>query len=410
MENGGKRIFILSVLIFTFFAMLVSCENEYHPPVRGENIEQSYEYFKPYWERDKSDEELASFFNSWLSYSDTRKNYDIDDADSKAAYQNAKSEFLKHLEREKSSKVFNIANNIYRIEDKFDALVFAVKNDDLDLATEIFLQYIYIRGEISRNSGRTYTLLLIFLSVAIALIIVFIIIYQRIFAEMKESEKTIQITMNTQEIERKRISLELHDSVAQEMRYISMLADSLGETEIVERQKKCIEDIRAICNNLSPVDIDRQNLKGALSFLCEDFMKKSGIDTTLAISDDVDFSALGLSTEQMHNIFRIIQELLSNIKKYADATEVTVLLRKASELDGAAGRNGGFCIFITDDGNGVFKKSGLKEDDENPHFGLRNINSRLKALSATIEYHRIKGNGTDVKITVPMQTNGGGSD
>ena len=78
------------------------------------------------------------------------------------------------------------------------------------------------------------------------------------------SKQFLQHSIDVQESERKRISYELHDTVAQNMRYGSLLAEKLSEKEaagkIITVQNQNIQDIRNLCYNLTPPHINAQQM------------------------------------------------------------------------------------------------------------------------------------------------------
>ena len=139
------------------------------------------------------------------------------------------------------------------------------------------------------------------------------------------------ITNDAQDEERRRIALELHDSVAQQMRYVAILADKISDqklsTEIKENQSECIENLRNICYTLSSINIDKGQFPEILKISMETFQKRTGISTSITILPEVDFTVLG--PKKNHHLFRVIMELLTNIEKYSNANEVTLLFRNA---------------------------------------------------------------------------------
>lgn len=102
-----------------------------------------------------------------------------------------------------------------------------------------------------------------------------------------------------------------------------------------------------------------------------------------------------------HNLFRIILELLNNIKKHAEATEITVLLRCPKTQ---AESKQSLIVFITDDGKGLTKDELLQMNSrkirttKNMHFGIRNIKLRLREIGGTIKYMSDEGEGTTVEL------------
>src|SRR5574344_341529 len=224
--------------------------------------------------------------------------------------------------------------------------------------------------------------------------------------ERETGDLNVQI-LQAQEVERSRLSRELHDTVAQNMKYSAFLASRIPSPELAEEirsnQDACIEQLRAICYNLSPPDIDIGDLKSAIEMLCGTFRKTYGLDVKLSFFEGTNYSFL--SNDEMMNLYRIVQECLNNIAHHAKATEVSVLLRNSNENDTLA-------VFITDDGCGmnddlVRKLNALSgkitTTDGSEHFGVRSMKERIRLLGGTLVYNSMPGEGTEVTIQVPVK-------
>lgn len=217
---------------------------------------------------------------------------------------------------------------------------------------------------------------------------------------ISESEQFLRHTMEVQEAERRRISRELHDTVAQSMRYVSLLAENLSDKEaaakIISTQNQNIEDIRKLCYNLTPPAISGSEMVGALELLGSKIFgedEKGAVELRIVAEESVDFSVW--SDEQLMNIYRIVQEAFQNIKKHAGAGEVTVLFKGAP-----------FKIIITDDGCGMSEdmvtqiNSGLFEKTESFHFGVRNIVERVQLLGGKVTYRSEPDCGTQIMVEI----------
>ena len=147
--------------------------------------------------------------------------------------------------------------------------------------------------------------------------------------------------------------------------------------------------------------MDKGNFPQALKNAIDNFQKRTGIETSLVITDDADFDSLPQIT--FHHLFRIIMELLTNIEKHSGAGEVTLLIRGPSASDKI---KSGLLIFISDDGKGIDSK--LLEEMNSPkitsiknlHFGLQNIKLRLNEIGGSIKFVSEKGEGTEVEIKI----------
>ena len=268
------------------------------------------------------------------------------------------------------------------------------------------------------------------------------------------SEQFLRHSMEVQEAERRRISRELHDTVAQNMRYVSLLAENLADktaaNDIISAQNQNIQDIRKLCYNLTPPNISSNDMVSSLELMGQKMFETSAkdarsggnagvadentagtVELRIVSEDTVDFSVW--NAEELMNIYRIVQEAFQNIKKHAKASEVTVLFkgeasvgasdaasgaRGAGEVNGseigakngsAAGKTGkkrALKIIITDDGKGMSEElveqinSGTFENTKNFHFGIRNIVERVQLLGGTVTYRSEPGCGTQITVTL----------
>ena len=267
----------------------------------------------------------------------------------------------------------------------------------------LMIQYIQNWNSILEESQQRFKNFYIILIVVIALIFIFMIVLNERELKGKEnriiqSETTLRHTIAVQETERARISRELHDTVAQSMKYISILAEKISDKklaeEIIETQNSNIEDIRKMCYNLTPPNFKNTNMVDTLGILADKIFDKEKTQFRIVTNGLIDFSEY--TDEQFLNIYRIIQELFQNIKKHADASEVTVLFRKESRLK----------IIISDDGKGMNSKMVDEINTRNLdlyqklHFGIKNVLERIQLLGGTIEFRSEEECGTTIVIEV----------
>ena len=241
----------------------------------------------------------------------------------------------------------------------------------------------------TESQERAIILLIIVILIAIILILIFKLLYI-----YKYHEK-----------EKRHLAMELHDSVAQQMYYVSMLAEKIDDEELAKEikanQSECIENIRNICFSLSSEEMNKISFVEELKSTIERFQKRTNIKTKLVITPEADFDFLKKSDFQ--NILQVISELLTNIEKHSAASEVTVLIRNPSGNDKIAN---GLVIYISDNGKGIEEKV-LKEMNskkvtgiKNRHYGIQNIKLRLKKIGGSIKYVSDSGEGTEVEITI----------
>src|SRR6202022_3742533 len=165
------------------------------------------------------------------------------------------------------------------------------------------------------------------------------------------SEQLIQ----AQEGERRRIAVELHDSVGQSLSAIKYTLEraimmvqrpNLGSPEsvltlAVQRIHETADGIRAISMNLRPQMLDNLGAASAASWFCRGFAE---IYPMLAVRTEITAKNSEIPTRIATHLYRCVQELLNNVAKHAQAKTVWVLLKR----EGAA-----LLLEIRDDGIGV---------------------------------------------------------
>jgi len=207
-----------------------------------------------------------------------------------------------------------------------------------------------------------------------------------------------QAVLLAHEEERSRLSRELHDTVAQDLRCLSLGMDKIGScADAKEREKLCneaaashsalIRKVRDICDFLVPPDFRFQGLGDALRRLCLDYGKRTGIDCRIDIAENLNLGNLG--EEKQLQIFRIVQEALTNMEKHASAAEAIVILRTDTAES--------IYVGISDDGKG-FRPS---TEDRVTHLGIRGMKERAAMLGGSLLIKSEPGEGTLVILKIP---------
>jgi signal transduction histidine kinase len=183
------------------------------------------------------------------------------------------------------------------------------------------------------------------------------------------------------EEERKRIASDLHDSISHELLELKNVSNgNLVETNI--KIDGIINDIRSISRNLHPIMFDKIGLKASV----EQLMERAQVANNFMVTADVDYK-LSLSSSDELQVYRIIQEALSNIIKYADAVAAKILVTEKEKT---------IYIEIKDNGKGFNVKKTLNSSDA---FGLHNIIERSRAIGGKAKI-KSDGNGTIVSIII----------
>ncbi|MEQ9423325.1 MAG: PAS domain-containing protein [Cyclobacteriaceae bacterium] len=210
--------------------------------------------------------------------------------------------------------------------------------------------------------------------------------------EARENKKALY---RGQELERKRLARELHDGIGQMLIATKYkVANVAGEVpndpiglsleEVENFLDNVIDETRRISRNLSSRMIEEFGLSKALELMIEELSNISGLKIIHQIqkidilSDDVEIA-----------IYRISQESISNAIKYAEASEVSILLDQ---------RNTNVMLSIEDNGIGFDEKT----MNNSTGSGLRNMKDRVSSVNGYIEISSVPKKGTLIKSWFPL--------
>jgi signal transduction histidine kinase len=205
--------------------------------------------------------------------------------------------------------------------------------------------------------------------------------------------------ISVSEEEKARLARELHDEMGANLTAIGMALSTVGEQlkdshpeqaaalgcarktllETVQLKRRIIEDLR-------PSLLDNMGLAAALQSYCEDFARATHLDCEALVEGEVD------SAGPMHAIalFRIAQESLNNVAKYAQARHVVIHLAREGE---------GLALEVSDDGVGIAPDAMRRPKSH----GLLGMRERALLLGGTLVVERgVNGQGTCVKAWVPL--------
>ncbi|MFT4682218.1 MAG: two-component system NarL family sensor kinase [Flavobacteriales bacterium] len=144
------------------------------------------------------------------------------------------------------------------------------------------------------------------------------------------------------------------------------------------------KEVRRIAHNMMPEVLMNYGLESALRDFVESVNQNSSLDFDLQLSN---LKAFDQTQELM--IYRIVQELINNVVKHANAKSVLIQLMQADDT---------LSITVEDDGCGfnvdlAMKKSGL---------GMSNLKARVEYLGGTLNIDSSENSGTSVFIEVPL--------
>lgn len=208
--------------------------------------------------------------------------------------------------------------------------------------------------------------------------------------KLNDLQKAVLIN-ETLDFERARFSMELHDGLAQYLVALNLYLGQIEEKKEVDPTiyghckrliKDSLDQTRILCYNLAPPELNN-GWQEAIEVLFSKMNSFSSIKFNLSMTKKI---SKQLDTEKTYNVFRIIQEFISNSMKHAECSEINCSIRT---------RLGKIYIVVSDNGKG-FDMSSLS----NNGFGLRNMQKRAKisnvTLSLTSEMHK----GTTIRIEI----------
>lgn len=221
--------------------------------------------------------------------------------------------------------------------------------------------------------------------------VIFLIHFIKSRKKLKESTEYLHYTIQGQEEERERIARELHDTVAQNLRYCKSLCEKSDGQEnlpkIAEILSKSLSEVRTLSYNLSPPDITKVDFISCIKNLCQEFSEVPGLSFRLSILENT--NAAFLTKDEILNLYRIIQEVLTNIVKHAKADEVVMMIRNENN-----GEEKGLYIFISDDGCGFIPE----KIDDKKHYGIKGMKKRADLIGVQLTVDSAPGEGTQIKI------------
>lgn len=208
-----------------------------------------------------------------------------------------------------------------------------------------------------------------------------------------ERIKSISSLYDGQEIERQRLSRELHDSLGQQILAIKMKLEQAYYddnqykeilNEAIDLSSLTAQEIRNISNNLSPAVLSEFGLETALNNLIRELISITNMEVELnsGVPDN-------LESKQETYVFRICQEALNNIIKYSEATKVEIHIGVKDET---------LFINISDNGRGFE----INDKHLTKGNGLSNMKERANLLNGSFCVNSESGHGTHICIGIPL--------
>lgn len=209
--------------------------------------------------------------------------------------------------------------------------------------------------------------------------------------ELKLYSSTIEeLTLHR---ERSRVSRELHDSVGHSLSTLCIqlkavrtilskntpLAEEMLDNN-VKYVENALENVRRTVRELKPIEFEAYEGIFTIEQMIKSSSKLTGINIKMIVSKEKWI----LDSDQIHNLYRIVQECISNAQRHGKAKNITVSLQFFEDK---------LYTCVNDDGIGVAEVA--------PSFGLKGISERVKGMGGSVDYESEAGKGFSVKLTLP---------
>ncbi|MEO8293234.1 MAG: GAF domain-containing sensor histidine kinase, partial [Actinomycetota bacterium] len=225
-----------------------------------------------------------------------------------------------------------------------------------------------------------------------------------LFRALAEKEETLQQlvrrTIDAQEEERRRLATEIHDGVTQQLISIWYRLQACGtslranperaESELATARElvdAALGEARVAIYDLRPSMLDDLGLAPSLRTLA--FQQLEGeVEIELEVED-----VESLPSHHEVALYRIAQEAVTNIRKHADASRVTLVLREET---------GSVVLLVRDDGRGFLTGSPYAPGPATS-FGLTGMSERAALIGGSLSVRSTPGEGTVLELRIPRQ-------
>jgi len=226
---------------------------------------------------------------------------------------------------------------------------------------------------------------------------------ERTGERLRESEENLRALSarmrSVREDEQIRIAREIHDELGQALTGLKMDLTWLGgrlpadQKPLLKKIKsmfrlidETIRSVRKIASGLRPDLLDEVGLAAAIGWQARDFQLRTGIRCNVNLPPDSD----GLDQERSTAVFRIFQEVLTNVARHANATRVDVFMRQDADT---------LTLEVQDNGRGI----SAAEMRGSKSLGLLGMRERVLLFSGKLDINGSRGRGTQVTVSLPLR-------
>ncbi|MRX63171.1 tetratricopeptide repeat-containing sensor histidine kinase [Maribacter luteus] len=219
-------------------------------------------------------------------------------------------------------------------------------------------------------------------------VLVFLLFKQR--TKNKRQNELIDAISETQNMERKRIAQDLHDSIGGSLALIKNKLEVASDKENISKQdllgtietvSKTSDKVRCISHNLMPSELIKFGLVSGIQSIL-DQIDKDHINAQLYAHN----MEQRIDPTKEIQLYRITQEVIQNVLKHAQAKNLTIYLNKYAKH---------VSLMLEDDGKGYDHAS-------NGGMGISNIKNRIEQLKGTLDIDSSQGRGTTFNIQIPV--------
>lgn len=215
----------------------------------------------------------------------------------------------------------------------------------------------------------------------------------------EDLRKTERHLLRVAESEQQRIGQELHDEVVQDLVGVAINSEMLYKEleplahdqahelhEIIKRMDQSIDKTRKMAKGLSPVDIGENGLEGSLQSLCSHIESVFHVPCSIVGSWETSL----LNSETILNVYRIIQEAVTNAAKHSHAKKIIIHLQEDNKH---------WLATIVDDGLGHEFHT-----RESAGMGLHIMRYRAHQIGAELQIGSLRNQGTQIRCSIPKHT------
>jgi len=219
--------------------------------------------------------------------------------------------------------------------------------------------------------------------------------YRKLAAELRRLTHHLH---TLREEQRATIARELHDELAQALTALSIDLQWLRQrlparsgtildrlTAMGDLVGATLDSVRRMCAELRPTLLDELGLKAAIEWQIHEFQKRTGIRCDLSLPDE----PIAPTGEQATDIYRILQEALTNIARHSRATAVRVNLALRDEK---------LRLTVADNGQGIASSTATGRH----RFGLLGMRERAVRWDGRLTVRGVAGRGTTVTLCLPL--------